>query len=292
MTPPARKGTTLKEHRRADAGAVVNGVFLDIEDDAGLGHISTIQLNALVVNIQMVYNIYICKCYQGKNMPKTKQPPPRESDRIESELRRLILTLELEPGLAISEASLMKQYSWGRTPLREAFQRLAEQSLLQIIPRHGVLVTPLSVFDFVEVMDAMSMVIGPSAALACKRLSDDQLDQLDQLVAQGETAVESGDHIQVAELDYEFHRVLADATGNRYLRDYLLHIHRVATRFNFAAWKRGRDAGSSLEEHRQLAELFRQRDAVQVKAAMLEHIQNARQRVLGTINQSEPFQDL
>lgn len=225
-------------------------------------------------------------------MPKTKQPPPRESDRIESELRRLILTLELEPGLAISEASLMKQYSWGRTPLREAFQRLAEQSLLQIIPRHGVLVTPLSVFDFVEVMDAMSMVIGPSAALACKRLSDDQLDQLDQLVAQGETAVESGDHIQVAELDYEFHRVLADATGNRYLRDYLLHIHRVATRFNFAAWKRGRDAGSSLEEHRQLAELFRQRDAVQVKAAMLEHIQNARQRVLGTINQSEPFQDL
>ncbi|MRR29339.1 GntR family transcriptional regulator, partial [bacterium] len=68
--------------------------------------------------------------------PKT----PRESDRIEDELRRLILTLELEPGLAISEASLMKQYTWGRTPLREAFQRLAEQSLLQIIPHHGVVV--------------------------------------------------------------------------------------------------------------------------------------------------------
>jgi len=43
-------------------------------------------------------------------MAKFNQIPLRESDRIEVELRRLILTLELEPGLAISEASLMKQY--------------------------------------------------------------------------------------------------------------------------------------------------------------------------------------
>ncbi len=216
-------------------------------------------------------------------MPKTKQNPVRESDRIESELRRLILTLELEPGLAISEASLTKQYGWGRTPLREAFQRLAEQSLLQIIPRQGVVVTPLSVFDFVEVMDAMSMVIGPAAALACKHLDDEQLKKLDQLIAKGESAAVSGDLVLVAELDYEFHRVLATATGNQYLREYLLHLHRVATRFNFASWKRDRDAAPSLEEHRQLAELFRQRDALGAKEAMLAHIENARQRVMGSM---------
>mgnify|MGYP001430094782 CR=1 FL=1 len=58
----------------------------------------------------------------------------RESDRVESELRRLILTLELEPGAALSEADLMKRYGWGRTPLREAIQRLTEQSLLQHTP--------------------------------------------------------------------------------------------------------------------------------------------------------------
>jgi DNA-binding GntR family transcriptional regulator len=220
-------------------------------------------------------------------MLRSKLSPPRESDRIESELRRLILTLELEPGLAVSEASLMKQYGWGRTPLREAFQRLAEQSLLQIVPRQGVVVTPLSVFDFVEVMDAMSMVIGPAAALACKRLTEADLSRLDALVKQGEFAATSGDQEAVAELDYEFHRVLADATGNRYLRGFLLHLHRVATRFNVAAWKRDRDAVPSLQEHNQLAELFRQRAAAKAKAAMLEHIENARQRVLGSINIGE-----
>lgn len=215
-------------------------------------------------------------------MPKTKQSPTRESDRIESELRRLILNLELEPGLAVSEATLMKQYNWGRTPLREACQRLAEQALLQMVPRQGVVIMPLNVFDFVEVMDAMSMVIGVAAALACKRLNDEQLEQLDELVAQGEAAAAIGDHIRVSELDSEFHRVLAEATGNRYLRDYLVRLQRVASRFNIATWKRDQDATPSLDEHRQLAELFRQRDAAKAKAAMLEHIENARQRVMGS----------
>ena len=111
-------------------------------------------------------------------MNKDVISPSRESDRIEKELRQLILTLELEPGLAISESSLIKRFSWGRTPLREAFQRLSEQSMLQVIPRHGVVVTPLSVFEFVEVMDAMAMVIGPAASLACKNLAKDELLRL------------------------------------------------------------------------------------------------------------------
>ena len=219
-------------------------------------------------------------------MPNTKQQLTRESDRIETELRRLILNLELEPGLAVSESTLMKQYNWGRTPLREACQRLAEQALLQMVPRQGVVIMPLNVFDFVEVMDAMSMVIGTAAALACKRLNDEQFEQLDELIAQGEAAAAVGDHIRLSELDSEFHRVLAEATGNRYLRDYLVHLQRVASRFNIATWKRDLDASPSLEEHRQLVEFLRQRDAEKTKIAMLEHIENARQRVMGSARYS------
>jgi GntR family transcriptional regulator, rspAB operon transcriptional repressor len=216
-------------------------------------------------------------------MAKTNQSPTRESDRIECELRRLILTLELEPGLVVSEAALMKQYGWGRTPLREAFQRLAEQSLLQIIPHHGAVVTPLSLFDFVEVMDAMSQVIGSAAELACRHLTADQLDELDELVGRETAALDSADFEIVSNLDYDFHRVLAEATANHYLADYLIHLHRVAARFNYAAWKRDHNVRPSLEEHRQLAALFRGRDAEGAKRSMLAHIQNARQRLMGSL---------
>jgi DNA-binding GntR family transcriptional regulator len=212
--------------------------------------------------------------------------PARESDRIEAELRQLILTLELEPGLAISEASLMKEYGWGRTPLREAIQRLAEQSLLQIIPHQGVVVTALSVFDFAEMMDAMSMVIGPAAALACKRLTEAELEHLGAVVEASKRATEDEDFVKISQLDFKFHRVLADATGNRHLSRYLLHLHQVATRFNFAAWKRDRNASPSIEEHAQILELMRQRDVEGAKSAMRAHIENARMRIVGTIEDS------
>jgi len=216
---------------------------------------------------------------------KTTVPKPRASDQVEAELRRLILTLELEPGSAVSESTLMKKYGWGRTPLREAFQRLAEQSLLQMIPQHGAVITPLAVFDFVEMMDAMGMVIGSAASLACRRLTEEQFARLDEIVAQAEAA--RNDFAALADLDYDFHRILAEATGNRHLSQYLLHLHQVATRFNYAAWLRDGHAGESIGEHRRIVETFRQRDAARAKAVMLEHIEGARQRVLGTMNVGE-----
>ncbi len=221
-------------------------------------------------------------------MSKTSHPPkPRASDQVESELRHLILTLQLEPGLAVSESTLMTRFGWGRTPLREAFQRLSEQGMLQTIPQHGVVVTPLNLFDFIEVMDAMSLVIGPAASLACKRLTEAELDQLDELVMQGESAAIAGDFERLSVLDYEFHSVLAQATGNRYLNDYLCRLHQIARRFNFAAWKRQRNAAPSLDEHRHLAAIFRARDTAAAKTAMLQHIEGARRRVIGTISIDE-----
>ena len=207
----------------------------------------------------------------------------RESDRVEEELRHLILTLELEPGLAISEANLTKRFGWGRTPLREAFQRLAEQSLLQIIPRHGIVVTPLSIFEFVEVMDAMAMVIGSAASLACKNLNEEEHSRLEQTISKSESAASKADFVEIADLDYEFHSILANATGNRYLCRYLLHLHQVATRFNFASWKRDGSADLSLEEHRRIVATLRNHDPAQARTVMLEHIENARKRVIGTI---------
>src|SRR4030042_6687705 len=211
-------------------------------------------------------------------MTPTQPSHIRESDRVEKELREKILTLEIEPGLAISEANRIKRHQWGRTPLREAFQRLAEQSLLQIIPRHGVVVTPLSVFEFVEVMDAMAMVIGPAASLACKHLTHEDMLQLEQTIEQSIAAASKADFVTVAAQDYEFHRILAVATGNRYLSRHLLHLHQVATPFNLASLKRDSNVEFSLEEHERIINAFHHQDEVEAQVVMMEHITNARKR--------------
>ena len=238
--------------------------------------------------MQVVYNLYIAIVLPPRLWFNTHMTHSRESDRIENELRHLILTLALEPGQAVSEAALMARYGWGRTPLREAFQRLAAQSLVQILPRQGVIITPLSVFDFIAMMDAMAMVIGPAAALACQRLGEAELAHLEQTVELSEAAAAQRDFITVAEQDYEFHRTLAEVTGNRYLQDYLLRLHQCATRFNFAAWQRDVQAAPSMAEHQQIIAALRARDPGQARQVMLAHIQNARQRVLGSAMPEEP----
>jgi len=215
-------------------------------------------------------------------MSTTDQTPSRASDRVEKELRQQILTLQIEPGLAISEANLIKRYGWGRTPLREAVQRLAEQSLLQVIPRHGVVITPLSVFEFVEVMDAMAMIIGPAASLACQHLTKNELDQLEQTVKESHLHAEKREFVEVAKQDYEFHRILAVATRNRYLCHHLLHLHQVATRFNLASWLRDSNAEFSLSEHSGILEALHRHDEAGARTTMLKHIENARGRVMGT----------
>ena len=211
--------------------------------------------------------------------------PTRESDRIEGELREKILTLEIAPGIALSEASLIKRYGWGRTPLREAFQRLAEQSLLQIIPHHGVIVTPLSVFEFVEVMEAMTMVIGPAISLACKRLSEEDLIQLERTLQQSQSAAVQADFVTIAHQDYEFHRILAESIGNRYLCRHLIHLHQVATRFNLASWKRDLNVEFSIKEHSKIIDALQLHDETEARKLMIEHIENARNRVMGTFQQ-------
>lgn len=218
-------------------------------------------------------------------MDYLENSPARESDRIEQELRHLILTLQIDPGLSVTETSLIHRYGWGRTPLREAIQRLAEQSLLQVIPHHGVVVTTLSVFEFVEVMDAMAIVIGPAASLACKHLSDEELLQLEQNVEQSKIAASNCDFIAVATHDYEFHRLLATVTGNRYLCHYLIHLHQVATRFNLASWKRDSSAEYSLSEHLRILEALHLHNEDQARIVMLEHVENARKRVMGAFPQ-------
>jgi DNA-binding GntR family transcriptional regulator len=108
------------------------------------------------------------------------------------------------------------------------------------------------------------------------------LAHLEQVVAVSEAAAEKRDFVTVAEQDYEFHRTLAEATGNRYLGDYLLRLHQCATRFNFAAWQRDVQAAPSMAEHQQIIAALRARDPGLARQVMLAHIQNARGRVLGS----------
>ncbi|MDY7078508.1 MAG: GntR family transcriptional regulator [Chloroflexota bacterium] len=208
--------------------------------------------------------------------------PGRESDRVEEELRRMIITLELRPGAMVSEAYLTKLLNCGRTPLREALQRLAQEYLIESVPRHGISIAGLGLVDFVDLIEAIVLVEGFSARIAAGRITDEELAKMEEIITRAEEASEKEKFSTVAELDYEFHCVAGQATGNRYLADTIARLHRLATRFGYIAWRHKGSSEMSLMEHRQILAAFKSRNPDEAERQTREHTLRAKERIVAS----------
>ena len=151
---------------------------------------------------------------------RTTQQPGRASDRVLTDLRRMILTLELSPGAVVTEASLVELLGCSRTPLREALQRLSHEHLVVAVPRRGVTVADLSIVDFSALIQAEEGVESTVSRLAAERITDDQLDHLGELLARSDEAAAARDMAELVDLDFQIHTTFGVASGNRFLLEF------------------------------------------------------------------------
>src|ERR1700674_5536981 len=91
-------------------------------------------------------------------------------------LRDLIVNLDLPPGSALREADVQVQIGVGRTPLRDAFQRLAQEGMLRIYPRRAIVVAKLGLPEMRQIYEVRLALEPAAAALAAERLTVDRAD--------------------------------------------------------------------------------------------------------------------
>jgi DNA-binding GntR family transcriptional regulator len=212
--------------------------------------------------------------------------PSRESDRVAEDLRRLIINMELAPGSMVSESYLAQRLGCGRTPLREAIQRLAEEYLVQPVPRRGIAIAGLSVVDLVDLIEALIVIEGFAARIAAERITDADLARLQAIVDQAEAAGRKDSFASIAELDFAFHHIIARATSNRFLADTIARLHRLATRFGYIGWQRDRSAIPSLVEHGDILRALKNRDPDQAERLTQIHNLNAKDRITASFQDS------
>src|SRR5258708_7152479 len=82
------------------------------------------------------------------------------SQQAYQRLRDMIVTLQLAPGALINEAALMDELALGRTPIREALQRLAYEGLVVLQPRRGAFVGSLSIVDLQQIFELRRTIEG------------------------------------------------------------------------------------------------------------------------------------
>src|SRR3954451_25024968 len=106
------------------------------------------------------------------------------ADRAYYAIRELIVTLALPPGAVVREPELTAQLGIGRTPVREALRRLAQERLIEVFPRRGMFVTKVDVRDLARLCEVRVALEPEAARLAAERATRADLDELQALLAE------------------------------------------------------------------------------------------------------------
>jgi GntR family transcriptional regulator, rspAB operon transcriptional repressor len=151
-----------------------------------------------------------------------------------------IIRLDLPPLSLIDEAALCAQFGLGRTPVREALQRLMHEGLVTLYPRRGAIVTPISALD-AEYLTQARLTWEPAIARRAAAVgSDAHWEALERILAETPPAFESVEDVaKGTEIDQRFHSGIAEATGNPYLIEMAESQLRRRSRLSFLFWRHG-----------------------------------------------------
>ncbi|TDT14899.1 DNA-binding GntR family transcriptional regulator [Ilumatobacter fluminis] len=139
------------------------------------------------------------------------------TERAYSEIKRRIMDMTLAPNEHVLEAELAQDLGVSRTPIREAVLMLRSDGLVDIVPRRGVRIRPVSADQLEGIYDVLALLEARAAELAATRQSSARIAALDSAVASMSSALRERDLDGWEGADDDFHRLLVEASENDYL---------------------------------------------------------------------------
>lgn len=146
-----------------------------------------------------------------------------KSDLYE-DLKRQILTMELDPDQDLDEASLSEQYGLSRTPVREIFRRLEGEGYVDIRANRGARVSPMNHESLRQFFMVAPLIYSAIGRLAVQNFRPKQLDELRSTQERFRRASDSGDTIAMVIENTRFHEIIGEMSGNPYLQPSLRRL--------------------------------------------------------------------
>ena len=193
-----------------------------------------------------------------------------------NDLKRRILTMELEPGTALDEASLCQHYEISRTPLREILRALAGEGCVEIVNHRGASVSSMSHKVMRDFFVTAPMIYSAIGRLAAQNAKAGQVAEMRDIQAKFRAAIDSGTTADMVYWNQCFHALMGDMADNPYLKPsydrLLIHHARISQTFY-----RPRDAGmeqrmhSAVEHHDEMIDAIERGDCEHIVALIVEH---------------------
>lgn len=184
--------------------------------------------------------------------PWPKIPPTTLSDWVYQAVRDRILDGDIDPGQFIREQEVTEAMGVSRTPVREAFARLASEGFLERIPHRGFRVPEESFKDLLDLYPIVSALELLAGELALPKLKQEDLAELRQINAAIGEAMQRKDVRASIERNNRFHALICERGGNRRLSEFLADLHSQVTRLEIWYYSSRDHTERSIREHDEL----------------------------------------
>lgn len=190
------------------------------------------------------------------------------TDRAYGHLEEMIVTLQLPPGSAVSETALSQRLGIGRTPIREALQRLARERLVTILPRRGIIVSEINVKSQLRLLEVRREVERLVAKSAARRATPEERVQFLELARRFEKSAKTNDDVAFIRVDREFNELSVSAARNEFAAGAMSLMHSLSRRFWYIHYKQAADMPLTAKLHADIARRIASGDEAAAGKAM------------------------
>ena len=194
--------------------------------------------------------------------------PRSQSEDAYFKIRDRILCLDLAPGSVVNETRLREELAIGRTPIREALQRLAHEKLVRSVPHRGTFVTDVNITDLARITEVRVVLESHAARLAAERSNAADRAAMHELLA----ALKSTDQRQLMSLDQQIHRQIYRSARNSFLESTLERYFNLSLRLWFLVLDHEVRLREAVDEHVALLEAVLAQDADLAESIMRRHV--------------------
>ena len=187
-------------------------------------------------------------------------------------LRRAILRGELVPGQRLMEIQLAEKMGVSRTPVREAIRKLELEGLVVMIPRKGAEVAHISGKNLRDVLEVRRALEELAGELACKRMTEEELRQLEKANHKFISVLGSDDITVIAQADEAFHGLIYRATDNDRLIQMVNHLREQMYRYRIEHIKDRSQRKLLVQEHQEIMRALSARDVEATRRTIRNHI--------------------
>jgi GntR family transcriptional regulator, rspAB operon transcriptional repressor len=198
--------------------------------------------------------------------------PAKNSDVVYRDLRRAIIAMELTPGTPIVEKEITERYGISRTPVREAVLKLAEDRLVDVVPKSGTFVARIPLSILREALVARRALEEVTVRAATARASESQIMHLRAIVQRQQEMADCGDEKAFHRADEDFHAEIAAAGRFPGIWDMIQQIRIQIERYRRLTLPQKGRMQLVVDEHNSVLDAIASRDGDQAVLRMHDHL--------------------